>query len=173
MASKGSSWTTGAWNSSSVAHSSFLASTALTVSPSPIDTCQFWPPTSLQSFHVVGGLWLSLCTALQSHSLRVPFGEDTLPPGQRGTLQLVACGCGGSCCGCGDPATHRIPHTSPCALSCTGGHARACSLSPFVVLLPPRCPLNSCIDVSFIPCTPLVVAMTSMPSSPSRRLPIP
>ena len=71
MASKGSSWTTGAWNSSSVAHSSFLASTALTVSPSPIDTCQFWPPTSLQSFHVVGGLWLSLCTALHSHSLLV------------------------------------------------------------------------------------------------------
>ena len=49
-------------------------------------------------------------------------------------VQLVARGCGASCCGYGDPTTHRIPHTSPCALPCAGGHARACSLSPFVVL---------------------------------------
>ena len=75
---------------------------------------------------MVGGLWLSLFAALHSHSLLVPFGDDTSPPGQRGTLRLVARGCG---------VVVAIVRLTASPLACAGGHARAWSLSPFVVLI--------------------------------------
>ena len=89
VASKGSSWTAKDWHISSDACSRCLAPAAPTAPPSLRIAWQLWPQTSLQSLHVVGGLWPSLCTALRSHGLLVPFGVDTSPPGQRGTCSWL------------------------------------------------------------------------------------